>query len=311
MSAHAKRGQSIRLFLVDGSANGLIVASIPNWTGSVILAKNIRIAELFDREEAQRPGCYILQGEDLSHPMGVRAYVGQASTLSDRLRTQLKNKDWTDTVAIITTSDSNFTAGHFLALESKMIQLASDGKRAHLDNQISPNELAGGLGEADQADMENFLDQVKLILPVLDINIFRGAISEKIKQKANSFDDSEDILIIKHKSGVKAHAVIRDNEFIVLSGSSAISDERYQTNNYAPLRKSLIDQGVLKRTDKGEFLKFQEDTLFNSSSAAAAVILNRQSSGPKEWKHSTTGMPLGAWLDSRTTSNEISKEAAE
>lgn len=292
-----QRGQSIRLFLVDGTASGLVVASIPNWTGSVVTGKVVQINELLSRGEARRPGCYVLQGEEPAHPMGVRAYIGQASRLEERLRTHARSRDWWDSAAMISTSDSNFTAGHFLALESKMIQLANDNGRAAIDNQVSPHEHAGGLGEADRADMENFLDQLRLVLPILGFNLLKDSAAKKADQQPVGPTDTPEVLQIVHKSGLTAQAVIRADEFIVLSGSQAIATSPYKFNNYAPLRDTLIKGGVLVAGNHPNFYSFSRDTSFSSSSAAAAVILNRQASGPKEWKLSSTGISLGAWQE--------------
>ena len=305
------RGQSIRLFLVDGTASGLIVASIPNWTGSIVVGRSVQLIELLGRAEAKRAGCYILQGEDPSHPMGVRAYIGQAARIEERLKTHARQRDWWDTAAIVTTSDTNFTAGHFLALESKMIQVANENGRAAIENQISPNSFAGGLGEADQADMESFFDQLRLVLPVLGFNVLKDSVAKKADRDPVSVSDTDEILEISHKSGVRAKALIRDDEFIVLEGSLALTESPYQSNGYAALRQGLIDQGVLVPDSSSSFLRFTRDTAFSSSSAAAAVVLNRQSSGPKEWRFPLRGQSLGAWQEEQARFLGETEEAAE
>lgn len=45
-------GGSVRLFLADGIANGLIVAHVGNWTGKVLAAPRARLSELLKRGEA-------------------------------------------------------------------------------------------------------------------------------------------------------------------------------------------------------------------------------------------------------------------
>lgn len=178
-----------------------------------------------------------------------------------------------------------------------MIQLANDNGRAAIENQITPNQHAGGLGEADRADMENFLDQLRLVLPVLGFNLLKDSVARKAESLPLAQSDSDEILEISHKSGVRATAVIRDDEFIVREGSQAIGDDRYQFNAYALLRQKLIQSNVLVPDARSGFLRFARDTAFSSSSAAAAVILNRQASGPKEWKLPKRGISLGAWQE--------------
>lgn len=297
MSATEIRGRSIRLFLADGTANGVIVASIPNWTGSIVVGRSLTITELLRRPEADRPGCYVLQGEDDTHPMGMRAYIGQAGVLRRRLSDHSRDRDWWSLAAMISTSDSNFTAGHYLALEHRMIQLAIENDRAKMDNLRNPSEIAGHLGEADRADLESFLDQIRLIFPVLGINILKESSARKAREDPELETDSTEDLQIVHRSGVRAIARIRGDEFIVLANSLAIPDERYQHNGYAALRQDLMSRGVLIPTEDKNFLRFSRDTAFASSSAAAAVVLNRQASGPKEWKLVQRDIPLGQWRE--------------
>ena len=305
------RGRSIRLFLADGTANGVIVASIPNWTGSIVVGRSLRVNELLKRPEAERPGCYILQGEDDTHPMGTRAYIGQASLLRSRLSEHVRTRDWWSLAALVSTSDANFTAGHYLALESRMIQIAIENERARIENIRSPGESAGSLGEADRADLESFLDQIRLVFPVLGINLFKDSLARKAHSEPVLENDSLEDLQISHRSGVTASARIRGDEFIVLENSLAISDDRYQHNGYAALRQSLMDRNVLVRDVYSNFLKFTRDTAFASSSAAAAVILNRQASGPKEWKLKSSKIPLGQWREPDQASYSLSADEAE
>ena len=282
------------MFLVDGTANGIVSASIPNWTGTILTGRYKQLTEMVTRTESRRAGCYILQGEEPSHPFGVRAYIGQATHLADRLRTHASSRDWWTQAALISTSDQNFTAGHFLALEARMIELAANNNRAALDNVQAPTSPIERLGEADTADMENFLDQVRLVLPVLGFGLLKDSAAAE-PERPDPTSSLPVRLQIAHLSGLTAHAVMRDDEFIVLAGSQAIADDRYQKNGYAALRDRLVADGTVS-SGGGEFLVFVRDVSFSSSSAAASVILNRQSSGPKEWKVED-GRPLGLWQE--------------
>ncbi|PZO82514.1 MAG: hypothetical protein DI629_01055 [Mesorhizobium amorphae] len=271
---------------------------MPNWSGSILVGRAGRLEELLGRNEAKRAGCYVLQGEELNHPMGVRAYIGRSDQLDDRVR-QHVSRSWWNLAALISTSDSHFTSGHFMALESRMIQLTSEHRRAALANAVIPSIGAGRLGEAGQSDMENFLDKVQIILPTLGINLLTPSPANRPREEVAPFD-AKDVLEINHRSGVKARAVIRDDEFIVLQGSLALLDSPYQHNAWAGLRQSLIDEGVLIPDASGQFLVFTRNQAFSSASAAAGVVLNRQASGPKEWKFPSLSMSLGTWRETAT-----------
>lgn len=56
-------GRSVRLFLVDGTATGMITAEVVNWTGHLLLAPRARLPEVLQRAEAQKTGVYMLFGE--------------------------------------------------------------------------------------------------------------------------------------------------------------------------------------------------------------------------------------------------------
>ena len=52
----------------------------------------------------------------------------------------------------------------------------------------------------------------------------------------------------------------------------------------ANLRENLIQAGTLVPVDGGESLRLTTDHVFNSPSAAAAILLGRSAAGPIEWK---------------------------
>ena len=77
-------------------------------------------------------------------------------------------------------------------LESRLVQLAIEAKTAQIDNGNSPSLPT--LHEADISDMEYFLEQIKLILPVMG---FKFLISSTIKQSTENEIENL-ILLTKH-----------------------------------------------------------------------------------------------------------------
>ncbi len=73
-------GKSIRLFLVDGTPIGLLVAEVSNWTGKVLMAPRTRLADLAKRDEARTTGIYMLVGDDPETTGQTRVYVGEADS---------------------------------------------------------------------------------------------------------------------------------------------------------------------------------------------------------------------------------------
>ncbi|MEL6164777.1 MAG: GIY-YIG nuclease family protein, partial [Cyanobacteria bacterium J06628_3] len=161
------KGKTIRIFLVEGTPNSILTAEIINWTGKVIVAPRSQLPELATRNEAKRTGVYILAGEDPENSIKERIYIGESDNVFKRLTDHNKddNKEfWTRTVLIIS-KDENLTKSHIRYLESKLIQLAQQARRGTINNSTAPETPS--LPESDTADMEFFLSQVQMLLPVL------------------------------------------------------------------------------------------------------------------------------------------------
>jgi hypothetical protein len=130
--------------------------------------------------------------------------------------------------------------------------------------------------------MEYFLEQIKLILPVMG---FKFLISSTVKQSTqNQTDNSNSVYktyFIKTKT-FKASMKETDQGYIVTKGSEAkkvLSNSCTET--YRNMRRKLLETEIMVE-DKDK-LVFAEDTVFNSPSAASNMILGRNSNGFTEW----------------------------
>ncbi|MFC2991299.1 hypothetical protein [Halomonas tibetensis] len=72
------QGRSIRLFLVDGTPNGLLTAEIMNWTGHVLTGPRSKLSELVQRPECGRTGIYFLVGPDPENSLRPLVYIGES-----------------------------------------------------------------------------------------------------------------------------------------------------------------------------------------------------------------------------------------
>ena len=79
-------GRQIRLFLVDGTPGGLTTLEIISWTGRLVSAPRSDLGQLLQRDEAKRPGVYLLLGDDPAAVERLRCYIGETDALVDRLR---------------------------------------------------------------------------------------------------------------------------------------------------------------------------------------------------------------------------------
>src|SRR5438105_2705545 len=123
-------GKTIRIYLVDGSPTGPVVAEIINWTGRLLVIPRSQLHEMVKRDELQRTGTYVLVGPD-AETAGDRIYFGEADDVLVRLKQHDKDekKDfWTRAIAV-TSKDQNLTKAHGCYLESRFIELANAAKR--------------------------------------------------------------------------------------------------------------------------------------------------------------------------------------
>jgi hypothetical protein len=56
-------GRSVRLYLADGTATGILTAEIINWTGHTLAGPRTRLEDALKREELRRTGIYLIYGE--------------------------------------------------------------------------------------------------------------------------------------------------------------------------------------------------------------------------------------------------------
>ncbi len=278
-------GRTIQLFLADGVPNGLIIASIHGWTGSVLVAKQSAFSRLLARPEVDRTGVYILFGPDPDDSLSMRTYIGEADNIRKRIDTSAAKRAFWETAIAITTSDEALTKGHVRYLEARLIALAQTAGRTKLDNDQLPDALRRFLPEADVANMERFLADLRVILPVVGFELLkpRPTALAKVTTGQVPIVAGATKFEIRHKSGVKAFAVEEDGEFVVLEGSEALKDMDYASNSYATLKRELIDSGILRVSEDNARYVFARPYAFRSPSAAGATVLDRNTNGRTRW----------------------------
>lgn len=308
-------GRSVRLFLVDGKSTGLITAEIMNWTGHVLTGPRAELPKFLTRPEVSRTGVYLLYGQDTVNADTVMLYIGESDNVGARLKqhNQEGKKDYWERTCIITSKDQNITKAHARYLESRLIGIAKAAGRAQVDNNTTPPPVA--LPEADQSDMEYFIDQIRLVLPVLGLEFFRG--SPRPSTDSGSDNNGSEIigagpkfeLSIK-KTGASAKAREIDGEFVVLKGALVVPHWKQAATvgmGYAKLHEKLKESGILQLVSGASLATLTQDVAFSSPSAAAAVVLGRSANGRLEWKVEGTLTSYATWqkqqIESTVTQN--------
>lgn len=285
MQAEGSFGRTIQLFLVDGKPTGLRKATIHGWTGLLFVSGASAFGDLTARDEVDRTGIYILSGPDPEKAGATRTYIGSGNSVAERIKQSAIKRDFWETAITITTSDDDLSKGHAEYLEARLIEQAAQAGRVTLDNGTQPDTSRRRLPEADVANMEQFLSNLRIILPVIGLDMLKPQ-PRAVTQTAKPVDERTEGEVqfeIRHKSGVKATAVEEDGEFVVLEGSEALTETGYVQQSYGSLKEKLISDGILV-ADGNQKLRFTKPWSFNSPSAAAAVVLDRNSNGRLEWK---------------------------
>jgi hypothetical protein len=271
-------GASIRIFLVDGTSNGLRLVEKSNWTGLGIVCPRSEYGQARQRPEFDRPGVYVLVGPGASAIPQI--YVGEGDELRGRLDSHQQSKDfWTWFVAF-TSKDGNINKAHVRYLESRLVGLAAVAKRSEVTNGNMP--ALSALSEADVADIENFLREMLLIFPVLEISAFQiSSVTES--QPAHAVHGITHTTLYLSGPDTEATGTDAPEGFIV----NAKSRGRWKTvpsisQWLLNVRQSLMEQGIL--VEDGKRLVLTQDYAFDSPSSAAGVLLGRAANGRTEWK---------------------------
>lgn len=274
-------GKKLTVYMIDGTAYGPRLSEIGNWVGKAIYSPRASVNKIMNRSEFDNPGIYCLKGDPTDDAFDEKIYIGEAENIKVRLKQHLSdpNKDFKELIFFVS-KDELLTKTQIRYLESRLVQLAIEAKTAQIDNGNSPSLPT--LHEADISDMEYFLEQIKLILPVMG---FKFLISSTVKQTPeNEFESKNSIhetYFIKTKT-FKASMKETDQGYIVIKGSEAkkkLSDSCTET--YVNMRRKLVETEIM--VENKDKLIFAEDTVFNSPSAASNMILGRNSNGFTEW----------------------------
>lgn len=292
------KSKSLELFFLDGRPDGMLTATMANWTGHILITPRTQISEALKRAEANRAGVYILlgEGEKTGNPA---AYIGESRVLRERISQHDKDKngwDW-HTAVLVTSFGNKLNKAHGQFLEARLIAKAKSYQSVDID-QNSPSTPM--LSEPTVASMEAFLDHLYMVLPAVRIDMFisnarpgDSAPESKHLESAPTFE-----LVVKKRNlphELRATLVLKGGEYIVQQGSLA-SEWSGPDNRAASYRREhdeLKRRGIL--IEQGEKLVFTENYAFKSPSAAAAVVAGRTANGRKEWKLQGSSKTYDEW----------------
>lgn len=265
------RGRTIRQFLIDGQADGRWATELSNWTGKAYKIPRTYVNQCTDRDDLSNTGVYFLFGRN-DETDEEQVYIGEAENIFNRLKQHLSEKDfWTECIVFIS-KDNNLNKAHIKYLEKHLYILAKDSKRYEVVNNNVPAEAS--ISEMDRAEMDEFIDNMRLILGVLGHKILEPSIKRKN-------DEKEILYISQDRSGVKASGKPISEGFAVLKGSKVADNVATSlSKSVVDKRQVLFDKGIID-----EKFTFIQDWAFTSSSLAAAIVVGYSINGRNAWKN--------------------------
>lgn len=267
-----KFGKTIKLFLIDGDPNGRISCELSNWTGKAYKIPRIKIKDCTDRDDLVSTGVYLLfgkndEGKDI-------VYIGEAESILKRLNQHLTQKDFWHEAIILISKDKNLNKAHIKYLENRLHVIATAANRYAVENANTPTQSS--ISESDRAEMEEFIDNIKMLVNTLGHKVFDEKREIKPEQK-------QDIFFIKAARGADAQGEPTSDGFVVFKGSKAASTTVDSiSKGILNFRQTLINTEILKLN--GKSYELTEDYIFSSPSLAAAIVMGRNANGRTEWK---------------------------
>jgi hypothetical protein len=268
-----KFGKTIKIFLIDGDPNGRMSCELSNWSGKAYKIPRIKIKECTDREDLTSTGVYLLFGKNNDGKEQV--YIGEAESILKRLNQQLTQKDFWNEAIVFISKDENLNKAHIKYLENRLHEIAKSANRYQIENSIIPTQSS--ISESDRAEMEEFIEYIKMLVNTLGHKVFDEKREFKPKQKQESF-------FIKAVRGADGQGEPTSDGFVVFKNSKAAATiVNSMTPSFVAYRQKLIKEGVL--VDKGDFFEFSDDYIFSSPSTAAVMVMGRNANGLTEWKN--------------------------
>lgn len=292
-------GVTIRVFLVDGTPQGMRLVDRAGWTGACLAFSRADYAAARLRAELDCTGVYVLIGPEPEGHRELRVYIGEADTVRSRLDTHQKEKDFWTSGYVLTTKDNSLNKAHVRYLEARLIGIAAAADHAVLDNGTAPAPLQ--LAEFEQADMEAYLREVLTLLPLVGVSVFDALRPSSAGQTPLHTDGGQERAVgavVPASSAVErtfpplylktqlTSATGREDSrgFVVYAGSLGRREQKVMMRGYQQLRERLVQEGVLAPEADDQY-RLTKDYVFDSPSAAASVLSGGNKNGRTEWRH--------------------------
>ena len=263
-------GKTIELFLEDGIPEGVVVASISNWSGGVVKIPRINIKDC-GIEEIKKIGVYILfcteeNGEE-------KVYVGEAENVQERLKQHIDQYQvgkesfyWSQAVVF---TDDRLDKAEVRYIENKFAEIVTRIDSSKLLTKKTYKNTT--LKRSQIAKVEEFIYNSRMVLRTLGFE----TLTEVQKAPENT------IYFYCKGTDALAKGFLSSGGFTIEKGSKVSSKtvKSFEGTAYYKLREKLISEGVINSS-----FEFSKDYEFKAPSAASSVVLGSASNGKDKWK---------------------------
>ncbi len=278
----------------DGRADGLRVATIDYWTGTVLGFPRDSLDRVQVDVNLDQQGIYVLRG-----PSGAsgqqKMYVGRADTgtILKRLRSHKTNSDvqfWRETVAIM--SDENVTPAPVVYLEARLIALA---KQAAVADVGQNTQRPPALSPMQESAARAFLRDTLRCLRAIGFSEFGSGADDSVagdhsdaistQRPTGVPHDATKTLLAKGRD-ITAYAQFNDDGtgFILPHSLVAVDDSEEILEEARKARRQAENEGKVKLVGDGGHYMVVERISVSHETLAKQVVLGSQGRGRPNWE---------------------------
>lgn len=260
--------ESVIQIIAQGDPMGLKTVEICGKTIKAFVIPRVKVAEIKELENIDKPGVYFLHKED-----DQQIYIGQSQNVLKRLEQQkLGKEDWTVAFAFTAAKEMNP-----LFLEKICIEEVRKIGRYKVNNlSESPGNI---LNKASEITNMQFMQQIIFITKLLGYSIFSGTKPATEQRK----------FYLRSKNIEATGSILENNEYIVYKNSEAALQSAPSLIKHVKsshrFRERLIEDKVLVLNDNKNKYVFLIDYIFRSPSGASDVITGMATNGWIVWKN--------------------------
>jgi hypothetical protein len=168
VSAMSPKSFAVRIFLQDGTIDGVKIVAKSKWTGRGIVIPRSLLYEELERPELNVPGVYILIGREEEGKQKI--FIGKGNPVTAQLEQEAATKDfWTWTI-VSTAKKIPLSLTAIQYLEARLLQTAREVSGVDLVNSNMPALPPIPAEEDDVA--ETYLLHLLSICPILGLTAF-------------------------------------------------------------------------------------------------------------------------------------------